>query len=96
MTRSQEEASAICDPRTTVTPRQLELLALYASGYSYVEISSMKFWAYHTVRNDLLRAVERTRAKNVAHLCALCIEAGLIRKNGVGFKPIPPEGVIGE
>jgi DNA-binding CsgD family transcriptional regulator len=84
------------DPRDTITPRQLELLALYASGYSLSEIATMKFLAIATVNRTMGRARERVGAKNMAHLCVLCLDAGIIRKNGTGYKPVQEEGVVGE
>jgi DNA-binding CsgD family transcriptional regulator len=86
----------ISDPATTLTPRQLELLALYASGYDYTEIGAMKFLSPHSVRGTLKRAMGNVGARNLTHLCTLSIEAGVIRKNGVGFKPVQDETVVGE
>jgi DNA-binding CsgD family transcriptional regulator len=86
----------IIDPGEVITPSQLELLALYASGHDYATIGQMKFLSPYTVRNKLYRAQERVGAKNLTHLCVICMEYGLIRKNGVGYKPVQVEGVIGE
>ena len=84
------------DPEDVLTPRQLELLALYASGYQLAEIGAMKFLSYTTVRNILGMARERVGARNLTHLCIICLDSGLIRKNGTGYKPVQVEGVIGE
>lgn len=83
-------------PTHAVTERQLELLALYASGYQLNEIAEMKFLSFHTVRNSLALAKERVGAKSLTHLCVICVDAGLIRRNGVGYKPVQEEGVVGE
>jgi DNA-binding CsgD family transcriptional regulator len=86
----------IAKPDETLTPRQIELLALYASGYQIDEIARMKYVSYNTVKNTLALARERVGAQNLTHLCVLALEAGVIRKNGVGFKPVQIEGVRGE
>lgn len=84
------------DPETVITPRQLELLALLASGHNYDEIGKLKFVSRWTVKQTLHRARERVGAKNMTHLCTICVEAGLLRKNGKGFSPVQVEGVVGE
>lgn len=86
----------LADPREVVTPRQLELLALYASGDTIEEIADVKFLSAHTVRNNLRLAKARVGARSLTHLCVLCVEVGIIRKNGTGFKPVQPERVVGE
>jgi len=86
----------ISSPENVITPRQLELLALYASGHSKEQIGEIKFLSPHTVRNILAVAQERVGARNLTHLCVICVDAGLIRKNGVGYKPVQVEGVVGE
>ena len=80
-----------------ITPRQLELLALYASGYDYDEIAAMKFLSRHTVKNILARASKATGARNLTHLSVICLDAGLIRRNGsASYKPVQEERVISE
>jgi DNA-binding CsgD family transcriptional regulator len=86
----------LVDPETVVTPFQLELLALYAEGRDYREIGAIKFVSPYTVRNNLLRAQQRVGARNLTHLCVICVDRGLIRKNGVGYQPIQDERVVGE
>jgi DNA-binding NarL/FixJ family response regulator len=84
------------NPGDAITPQQLELIALYASGHQLNDIAEMKFLAYFTVRNKLAEASNRVGAKSLAHLCALAVENGLIVKNGHGYKPVQMERVIGE
>ena len=86
----------IADPNTTLTPRQIELLALYASGKDIREIAAIKFISYSAAQQCLAAARERVGVANLAHLCAICIDAGVIRRNGGGFKPVQDERVIGE
>lgn len=86
----------IADPNETLTPRQIELLALYASGKELREIAAIKFLSYNAVQQCLATARERVGATSLTHLCAICIDAGVIRRNGVGFKPVQDERVIGE
>ena len=78
-----------------ITPRQLELLALYASGFDYQQIGEMKFLSPYTVRNTLLYLNARVGARNLTHLSVMCLDAGLIRRSENGmFVPTNPEGVI--
>lgn len=84
------------DPANIVTPRQLEMVALYASGYDYAQIGEIKFLSPFTVRNNLYLACERVGARNLTHLAVLCMDHGLIQKNGQGYKPIQEERVVGE
>jgi DNA-binding CsgD family transcriptional regulator len=86
----------IADPTTTLTPRQLEYLALYASGKGLREIAGIKFVSYETVQQTLRRAVGRVGAANLTHLCVMAVESGVIVKNGVGYKPVQDERVVGE
>jgi DNA-binding CsgD family transcriptional regulator len=79
-----------------VTPRQLELLALIANGYDMVAIGGMKHLSPHTVRNALYAARDRVGAKNLTHLAVLCVDTGLIVREGDEYIPNQPEGVVGE
>lgn len=88
--------TVLADPREVVTPRQLELLALYASGHQIEEIAALKFISPHTARNTLRQAKERVGARTLTHLCVLCVEVGVIYKNGQGYKPRQVEGVVSE
>lgn len=79
-----------------LTPRQLELLALYASGYDYAAIGTMKFLSYYTVRNTLQSALERVPVRNLTHLCALLVDSGILRQGpGAIFEPVIDERVVG-
>lgn len=71
-----------------ITPRQLELTALFASGYDYQAIADMKFLSYNTVRRDLKAAQDRLGAKSITHACVILLDFGLIARNGVGYKPV--------
>lgn len=85
------------NPEETLTPRQLELLALYASGYQLAEIATLKFLSYGSVRNTLSLARDRVGARSLTHLCVICLDAGLIAKNGASsYMPVQIDGVIGE
>lgn len=85
------------DPTKAITPRQLELVALYASGVDLREIAAIKFVSYSTVQATLATAKARVGAQSLAHLCGLCIEHGLIVRNGgTGFKPVQFDGVVSE
>lgn len=84
------------DPTKAITPRQLELVAMYASGVELRDIAIRKFLSYSTVQTTLATAKARMGAQTLAHLCVLCIEYGLIVRNGTGFKPVQVDGVVGE
>jgi len=85
------------DPDTVITPRQLELIALYASGYQLSEIAEMKFLSYSSVKLTLKEARTRVGAKSLAQLCALLLDHGLIVRDGdKHFRPVQAERVVGE
>lgn len=86
----------IADPTSTLTPRQLEYLALYANGVELRQIAEIKFVHYNVVQRTLADARERVGAANLTHLVVLAIEAGVIYKNGTGYKPLQDERVVGE
>lgn len=84
------------NPDLVVTPRQLELIALYASGYAIERIASVKFLSYSSVKQTLATARARTGAKSLTHLCVICLDAGLIAQNGNGYTPVQIDGVVSE
>ena len=86
----------VIDPLTTLTPRALEFLALYASGNELRQIAEIKFVHYNVVQRTLAEARERVGARTLTQLCVLAIETGAIVKNGVGYRPVQEERVIGE
>ena len=86
----------LVDPREAMTPRQVELLALYASGHDMREIATLKFLSYSSVQQTLQAARVRVGARTLTHLCVLCVETGVIVKNGVGYRPVQAERVVGE
>ena len=86
----------VANPLTTLTPRALEYLAMYASGNDMRQIAQIKFVHYNVVQQTLANAKRRVGANNLAQLCVLAVEAGVITRNGSGFKPVQEERVIGE
>ncbi len=90
-------ANMVANLEATITPRQLELLALVASGYTYIEIGARKFLTPHAVQKSLVRARTRTGARNVTHLCLLLREANLIRYGSGGlYEPVGQDLRIAE
>jgi DNA-binding NarL/FixJ family response regulator len=90
-------SAAPVDPEISVTPRQLELLALCASGYGYEHIGRLKFLSPYTVQNYLRAAVKRSGARSVTHLCSVAVEQGLIRRNAEGvYEPVQDLRIVGE
>lgn len=86
----------IADPANTLTPRQLELLALYASGYDLRQIAEIKFMSYATVKKVFATARDRVGAKSLPNLCAICVESRVIVREGITYKPVLDERYIGE
>lgn len=86
----------IVDPLNAMTSRQLEFLALYASGHELREIASIKFVSYPLVQKDLAQAKERVGARSLAHLCVIALESGVITRNGNGYKPVQDERIVGD
>lgn len=84
------------DPITTLTPRQLELLAMYASGSTLDEIATAKFLSYSSVKQSLASARERVGAKSLTHLCVLSVDAGVIVKSNGGYKPVQDDRPVSE
>lgn len=94
--RKYDDEIVGANPEDVLTPRQLELLALYASGLQITEIATVKFLSPWTVQKILGHARDRVGAKNLTHLCVICVEVGAIRKNGTGYKPVvvDPRAVV--
>lgn len=82
------------DPARHLTQRQLELIALFASGYDYRRIASAKFLSYNTVRNTLERARQNVGADSLTHLCVLSLQAGVIVPSGQDFVPVVDPYVV--
>lgn len=61
-----------------LTPRQLQIIALSASGYTGSEISGEIYLSLHTVRNYIKAAKKRTGARNLSQMVAWCIRDGLL------------------
>lgn len=79
-----------------VTPKQLELLALYASGYNIQEIASLKYMSIRTVEDNFASARRRAGAKTLTNLCVMCLESGLIERRDEGFRPVYDPEIVGE
>lgn len=84
------------NPIEAVTPRQLELLALYASGDDIPTIAKKKFLHPRTVQNTMYKARDHLDAKSLTHLCVMLVDSGALMKNGNGYRPVPDERVVGE
>jgi DNA-binding NarL/FixJ family response regulator len=85
------------DLESSITPRQLEVLALVASGYSYADIASMKFYSPSTVQNHVAAALRRSRARNTTNLVAMLVETKIIRRNSEGtYEPVQDLRIVEE
>lgn len=83
------------NPVTTLTQHQLELVAMYASGYDYKAISEAKYLSYNAVLRALGRAKTNVGADSLAHLCTLSLESGAIQRYGDSFRPVIDPTVVG-
>jgi DNA-binding NarL/FixJ family response regulator len=66
------------DKVKSLTTKQLEVLALYAAGYTGPEISKKLFLSGHTVRNRIRYAIKKTGAKSITQLVAWCVTEKVI------------------
>lgn len=83
------------NPVTTLTQHQLELVALYASGYDHKAIAEAKYLSHSAVFRTLGRAKANVGAQSLAHLCTLSLESGAIQRYGDGFRPVIDPTVVG-
>jgi DNA-binding CsgD family transcriptional regulator len=65
-----------------VTPRELEVLALVADGYSTREIAQRLWITDETVRTHVRRLLHRLGARTRAHAVAIAYRDGLWARNG--------------
>jgi DNA-binding CsgD family transcriptional regulator len=75
-----------------LTPRQLEVLSLYAVGKTHVEIGSELFISQNTVMTHLRDAREALGAENSTHAVTLCVARGLLcidRRTESAYVPRP-------
>ena len=63
--------------RPRVTPRELEVLALVADGYSTREIAERLWITDETVRTHVRRLLDRLHARTRAHAVAIAYREGL-------------------
>lgn len=92
--------NGMVDPVKAITPQQLELIALVASGKKLNEIAEIKFMSWISVQKKLDEAKNRVGAKNLTHLCGICIDAGVIKPQGRyphqrTYVPVQDQGVRG-
>jgi DNA-binding NarL/FixJ family response regulator len=64
-------------PRPKITPREREVLALIACGYSTSEIASALWITEDTVRTHVKRLLARLTARTRAHAVAIAFREGL-------------------
>jgi DNA-binding CsgD family transcriptional regulator len=67
-----------------VTNRQLDILALHASGNTAPEIAKIEFVSLHTVRSHLKTTKRLMRAKTLTQCVAVAVNAGRleVREDG--------------
>lgn len=74
---------------TPLKDRQLEVLALFASGKSFEEIGQETFLAYQTVRYHIHQARTTVGARSLPHLVAIAVNEGWISMNGERVCELP-------
>jgi PAS domain S-box-containing protein len=74
------------DPR--LTPRQLEILDLIASGLSTVDVATQLTLSPETVRNHLRNAFRELRAHNRVEAIATAQRLGLLSASVLGPQPV--------
>jgi DNA-binding CsgD family transcriptional regulator len=68
--------------RPKLTPREREVLALIACGYSTSEIARVLWITEDTVRTHVKRLLARLPARTRAHAVAIAFREGLWKKEG--------------
>jgi DNA-binding CsgD family transcriptional regulator len=76
MSRARREGSTNTPPRK-ITPRELEVLALVAEGYSTKEIARALWITEETVRTHVRRLLDRLGARTRAHAVGIAYREGL-------------------
>jgi DNA-binding CsgD family transcriptional regulator len=69
-------------PRRRITPRELEVLALIAEGYSTTEIARALWITDETVRTHVRRLLDRLGARTRAHAVSIAYRERLWTPNG--------------
>lgn len=67
-----------------LTTRQIQVLALYASGYTSVEISGILFLSHHTVENYRKAAKKKAGARSLPQLVAWAVSSGVLKVTSDG------------
>jgi DNA-binding CsgD family transcriptional regulator len=73
----RDTASSNAKPPRRITPRELEVLALVAEGYSTREIARMLWITEETVRTHVRRLLDRLGARTRAHAVSIAYRDGL-------------------
>jgi DNA-binding CsgD family transcriptional regulator len=68
--------------RRKITPRELEVLALIAEGYSTREVARALWITEETVRTHVRRLLERLEARTRAHAVSISYRDGLWTRDG--------------
>lgn len=70
------------DDHKPPTPRQLEILLLYANGSSEGKIAARLFLSQHTVHQQIKLARARLGAATVCQAVAICVAYGYLAVDG--------------
>ena len=65
--------------RIDLTPRELEVLELFAEGHSTREIALMLWVSEETVKSHVKKVLDRLGARTRAHAVALAFRAGILK-----------------
>jgi len=75
-------------PRPKLTPREREVLALIACGYTTSEIANALWITEDTVRTHVKRLLARLPARTRAHAVAIAFREGLWKRDAEGGEDV--------
>ncbi len=61
-----------------ISKRELEILSLIADGYTNAEIAEKLFTSKRTIETHRQNLLEKTKAKNTAHMIKFAMQAGIV------------------
>jgi DNA-binding CsgD family transcriptional regulator len=78
-TRRRKVARPRAGKSVELTPRELEVLELFAEGFSTREIALTLWVSEETVKSHVKKVLDRLQARTRAHAVALAFRAGILK-----------------
>ena len=75
----QAAAKPVIDDPIDLTPRELEVLELFAEGHSTREMALLLWVSEETVKSHVKKVLDRLQARTRAHAVALAFRAGILK-----------------